>query len=331
MQTVEPGNIIQFDLIFYKDGDYYDPDDIQCYMVRHANQVIAGPFNLDTGAVVQNSTGNYTASFLIQAYSIPAIYSLKVYETTDDVIDISYIHFELVEPDHERSETLDPPIIYGDIKEKYKYGLMGLGTTDHICLIGHADGIPINEPIQVTNMREVVRMLLGDSESPLLRGLLEVYNSGVRDITVVAAAPMGEYVSEISDRFEADPITGLIFYEQYYERLTETYSALAGYDYYDFVVPLEAPFYGAGDTDFLTQLSYFCDNVFASVSKPVLGFIGTRPLPTSVGDTGQFAGTYNESDIGALIADIRFDDPVVGTDGLGNDVTRWQTKGKLGK
>ena len=79
---------------------------------------------------------------------------------------------------------------------------MGFGDTARILLIGHADGLGVNDPYQVNDMQEAINLLRADSTSPLLRGLLEVYNAGARDIWLVAAAPMEEYVSNIDERLD---------------------------------------------------------------------------------------------------------------------------------
>lgn len=60
----------------------------------------------------------------------------------------------------------------------------------------------MNDPYQVNDMQEAINLLRADSTSPLLRGLLEVYNAGARDIWLVAAAPMEEYVSNIDERLD---------------------------------------------------------------------------------------------------------------------------------
>lgn len=194
---------------------------------------------------------------------------------------------------------------------------MGFGDTARILLIGHADGLGVNDPYQVNDMQEAINLLRADSTSPLLRGLLEVYNAGARDIWLVAAAPMEEYVSNIDERldltqdaylvdggspssydqidiqFDIDaeyPDTLLVdcstFYEKYHQRLTATYAMLVDYDFAEIIVPLEASFGHVGDVDFATQLINFCQSYMDATNTTPLAVLGTRrPSTESIADS----------------------------------------------
>lgn len=307
MESIAPGEEITFLIkVRDEDGVFYDPDSLTLYITRFVNDILYGPVSYETGEVTRITTGLYSFSFITSGYTLPAVYTLKSVAVTGETTRYDYDYFELIEPLPAKSALLDPPRLYGRIRETYNYGTMGAGLTDHICLVGHSDGININDPIHVTNMKEVVRMLNGDSASPLLRALLEAYNSGARDITLVAAAPMSEYLPNIADRDTPfDEWGDKTFYEKYYDRLTDTYETLSGFDNYDLIVPVEAVFADCGDTDFLSQLADYCVNTFTETANPVIGLLGTRSNST----TDDFIET--------LLADTRLESD------------DWLTKGKF--
>ncbi len=307
METVAPGEAISFFItVTDDDGAAHDPDSLSVYITRFVDDILYGPATYESGEVTRLSEGLYSFSFVTSGYTLPAVYTLKSVAVTDDTTQYYYDYFELIEPMPTKSGLLDPPRLYGRIRETYNYGPMGIGLTDHICLVGHSDGININDPIHVTNMKEVVRMLNGDSASPLLRALLEAYNAGARDITIVAAAPMSEYMPDVAKRdISYDEWGDKTFYEKYYDRLTDTYETLSGYDYYDLIIPVEAVFADCGDVDFLSQLADYCASTFSETANPVIGLLGTRSNST----TDDFIAT--------LLADTRLDSD------------DWLTKGKF--
>jgi hypothetical protein len=189
---------------------------------------------------------------------------------------------------------LSKPTLSGLMRQSSQYRVMGVGITDSIMLIGHADADIMYEPYQVVDMREVVNFLGADSTSPLLRGVLEAYNAGCKDIWIYPAAPMSEYEEVISNRLT--DVEGQNFYERYYDRLTSAYSDLVSWDVNEIIVPIEAVFYDSGNVDFVSQLVTFCADAFATTGVVTLGVIGTRiSEPTS-------------SKIDAMAADSRISD-----------------------
>jgi len=195
-----------------------------------------------------------------------------------------------------KGDIRDTPQRAGTIKETPSSGDLGLGLTDRLYLIGHADGLEINDPYQVANVQDLINILGADTDSPLLRGFFDVYNEGARDIWLVAAAPMDEYIADQSDRNVAyDHLGDQTFYETYYDRLTTTYSILRDFTEPEIIVPLEAPMYYTAGVDFLTQLSDHCQDAIAWTGTVRLGFIGTRITDQS------------SSDITAIAADSRLD------------------------
>lgn len=170
---------------------------------------------------------------------------------------------------------LSPPKLYGDMFESADYRVLGIGDTHRVYLIGHSDHLPLNDPYQVVSMKDAVIKLGLDPADPLLRALLEAYYSGARDIWLVAAAPYDEYVEELSERSASNgDWGGLNFYEQYYNRLEDTYAMLVTEDLPQFVVPFDAPFYGAGEVDFVTQLANHCKDSFVTTGAVRLGIMG---------------------------------------------------------
>lgn len=166
----------------------------------------------------------------------------------------------------------------------------GYGATQNVFLVGHADGLPLNTPIQANSIRNTVDLMNRDTNSPLLRGLLEAYYSGARDIWLVAAAPMEEY-AEPEDRDE-------VFYQTYKNRLDETYSVLEYWDNAHITVPLTAPLNEYRyETDFLTQLVHYCVRAFWRSGDIHLGIMGTEGhITSSVASTIKADARLNNSE-----------------------------------
>lgn len=186
------------------------------------------------------------------------------------------------------------PTIVGNMLQTSQYRTMGFGTTSRVLLIGHADGLSINDPYQVNNIREAINVLQADTDSPLLRGLLEAYNGGCRDVWIMAAAPMSEYEPVIDDRLLTQ-FGGLTFYQKYYQRLAVSYDLLKAFDFAEIITPLEAPFYYTGGVDFMTQLINHCEAAFTTSNTVHLGVIGTR-IPSTI--------AHNTA-VSAMVADAR--------------------------
>jgi hypothetical protein len=171
---------------------------------------------------------------------------------------------------------LTRPTVSGVMLESPDYTNMGVGFTDRVFVLGHADGLPIGDYYQVSSMKETVKALGQDTDVPLLRGLLETYYAGARDLWIVPVAPMSEYVDDLDDRLVANPEWGgQNFYERYYDRLQVAYDLLAAYEAPQWVVPMHAPLYGT-DVDFVTQLADHCALAFEQTGNVRIGVIGTN-------------------------------------------------------
>jgi hypothetical protein len=166
-----------------------------------------------------------------------------------------------------QAPATDTPRITGVIAHYPPSGALGLDSTDTIYLVGHADGLEINNPYQVSDIRALVN----------LKAFFDVYNEGARDVWLVASAPMSEYIRDIDDRNVVyESLGDKTFYEKYHERLDTTYEILEEFGIVEIVVPVEASFYGTGGVDFLIQLADHCSNAFDKTDNYRLGILGTR-------------------------------------------------------
>lgn len=204
---------------------------------------------------------------------------------------------------------LQAPRLSGLMFDSNEYTNMGVGLTDRVMIIGHGDGYSLNDPIQVVDIRKTVQDLGADDSSPVLRGLLEAYYAGARDLWVVLAAPMEEYVERTNDRTEG-LFDGLNFYERYAQRLEETYALLVDYEVPQIIVTLDAPLYGAGDVDFLTPLADFCSESFDITGSVKIGLIGTE---IGVDDTGAVEALVSDERLEELGRKGKFIVPIVGS------------------
>ena len=278
MRQVVLGQEIQFEHSFSDtEGDYFDPSDVTLKIVKNASQLVAGPYVYSEGQIFRASEGAYYHTFEVPYFTTPGNFTAR-WEGDDHV---GLEDFQVIDPPLEPGTLIDPPSIKGNIRVSALYQRMGTGETDRLFLVGHASGLEINEPYQVNNIQEAVNIIGGNSESPMVRALLEAYNTGARDIWLLAAAPENEYVpfdfNDVENRFTPRPEWGgLNFYERYAERLETTYAQLVQYDYPEIVVPIEAPFYDTRGVDFLTPLVNHCLESFENVSAPRIGIIGTR-------------------------------------------------------
>lgn len=191
---------------------------------------------------------------------------------------------------------LSAPKISGEIRKNSQYNRMTIGETAPILLIGHSDALEQERPYRVSSMRDAINWLQADSSAPLLRGLLEAYNSGCRDIWLYSAAPMSEYYADVSVRNDVQVDLGnKTFYERYHERLATAYDILKEYDIFQVVVPLEASICDTSDIDFATPLAQLCEDIRASSGHSTLGVIGTR------------SAQYNQALIDNTLDDSVFD------------------------
>jgi hypothetical protein len=160
-----------------------------------------------------------------------------------------------------------------------------LARTNHstLLLIGHADGVELNQPFRVKTIQHAIDTLKADFNSPLLRGILNAYAAGATDIVACAAAPMYEYIDDFNYRLRSGNVfdyqgnlTNKTFYQRYYERLEQTYFAIRELDFIDIIAPLQASIIRTGDYDFITQLAQYCYDFNNETGFVQMGVIGSR-------------------------------------------------------
>ena len=179
--------------------------------------------------------------------------------------------------------TISKRPIFDSLEEYYK--------TNSVLLIGHGDGIELNQIIKISSIQEATNLLGSNTFSPLLRGIHEAFSCGSKSIFIMAAAPMSEYIDDISQRLTSMPIlfsaetnSNLNFYQKYYERLTATYEIAKGLDFIDIIVPLEASMINTGSVDFIAQLALHCYSFNDTTGYVQMGIIGSRNNGTKDSD-----------------------------------------------
>lgn len=179
--------------------------------------------------------------------------------------------------------TISKRPIFDSLEEYYK--------TNSVLLIGHSDGIELNQIIKINSIQEASNLLGANTSSPLLRGIHDAFSCGSKSIFIMAAAPMSEYVDDISQRltdmpifFSAETNSNLNFYEKYYERLAASYDIAKGLDFIDIIVPLETSMINTGSVDFIAQLALHCYSFNETTGYVQMGIIGSKNNGTKDSD-----------------------------------------------
>lgn len=309
MLLVNRGQSVQFKFIFVSEGQIYDPTnlsepkDIYFSVIRgdYGNgPIIDGPYSYlnqeatpSSGIYIEKvNSYEFIFHYVIPNNLFEGIYSVLA-QTDNSITTLS-----ISSPFQVKGEpvTLNPVIVSPQktsvINYKPDYAQLNAGNTSTVLLIGHADGIPINQPINIRSMQSAIDLLGADLKSPLLRGVYNTYAAGARDIIICAAAPMLEYVENYADRLNSTTIFDLAsatpssytFYEKYYERLSETYSLMQDLDFVDIIVPLETSIIKTGGVDFVTQLADHCESFHNNTGYVQMGVIGSRTNGINVSD-----------------------------------------------
>lgn len=219
-----------------------------------------------------------------------------------------------VHPGTPRSSPPDStyePRLSGVMIDSGEYTNMGVGLTDNIMILGHADGMRFNTPWRVTSLKETIKEMGGDLNSPLLRATFEAYYAGARDISIMAVAPMSEYVEDTDSRND-ELDGGRTFYQIYQDRLDEAYDILSTYDEYRIMVPVSATFHGADGCDFLGQVTAASRDNFNKTGDIRMSIIGMDTVPMGeevdslIGDLSDFINVDETASDGKFIV------PVVG-------------------
>lgn len=313
MLKVQPGLVSSFRFIFTENGQSYDPvsqpepKDVAVIVRRGdfgTGPIIDGPFSYENQPATPSlesyfekfTSGEFTFNYKIPENLFEGVYSIVATAEGSLGQILSITMYFQVPP---VKNTINSVVISNKsstiVNQRTLYQDMAYGRTSTVMLVGHADGIPLNEPIRISSVEEALNFMNSDFRSPLLRGVLDAYGAGCRDIAICASARMSEYISDYSERNISSDIfeisnngSSKTFYEKYYERLEDTYFAIRDHDYIDYVVPLEASIISTGSVDFITQLSNFCANFHNTTGYVCIGVIGSR------------TGGFSSSDIGDI-------------------------------
>lgn len=301
MLIVSRGQSVQFKFIFISEGNIYDPTasstpvDLYFSVIRGeygSGPIIDGPYSYliqeenPSGPtyIEKSNSKEFTFYYQIPDKLYEGIYSV-IAQTTNSTGNLNISTKFQVKGE---VSTLSPIVISPNkstvVNYKPSYEQLNSNNTSTILLIGHANGIEFNNPINVRSMQSAIDLLGADLSSPLLRGVFDAYAAGARDIMICATAPMSEYVDKYSDRntsntlFDRNAATPseYTFYERYYERLEETYSVIKDLDFIDIIVPLETSIIKTGGVDFITQLADYCADFHNTTGYVQIGVIGSR-------------------------------------------------------
>lgn len=333
MLILSPGQSADFEFIFNQNNTFYDPtsgstpSDVVISVYRGdlaSGAIIDGPYSYlyqdatpstnyiektlnntfyygNYGDIPGESTASLDVTKFIFHYTIPdnlfrgnySVVATTVYET-------SIMQY-----------TAQFQITPGatDITSTYQSGEKSLSTgftpsfdtldqfkTNSILLLGHADGLAVNNLTRITSIQDAINLLNADFNSPLLRGVFDAYAAGARDIYICPVAPMKEYIDDVNKRLESLPLYSyedatpvlMNFYQRYYSRLEETYSIVKDHDHIDIIVPLETSIINTGSVDFITQLAMYCQDFHDKTGSIQIGIIGSRNYGISSSDIDTF-------------------------------------------
>lgn len=316
MLVLQRGQLVKFKFIFTSRGLPYDPtsvaspSDLYITILRGADgsgPVIDGPYSYwsqnstpNTDAYIEKSnTYEFTFNYRIPSTLFNGTYTVLA-RTSDSASQLVVTSNFEVKGD---PITLSPVIVNSEkstvINYQPRYAQLSAGNTSTILLIGHANNIELNVPVEIKTVQQAVDLLGADLKSPLLRGVFDAYAAGARDIMICATAPMLEYVEKFYEKnipttiFDLENATpsSYTFYQKYYERLEETYSIIKDLDFVDIIVPLETSILKTNGVDFITQLADYCADFHNTTGYVQMGIIGSR------------SGGVNSVDIDFLEAD----------------------------
>lgn len=144
---------------------------------------------------------------------------------------------------------------------------------------------------KISSIQDAVNILRADYNSPLLRGVFDAYSCGARDIYIMSAGYMNEYVENPSQRntpILKDSVNETYtFYKNYYNSLAICYEMVREYDFIDFIVPLEASMINTGSVNFARQLANFCNQLQIDNGEVTIGILGSRNLGINQTDVNE--------------------------------------------
>lgn len=300
---------ITFRLLFAADGEVYDPtlqdpiQDVIVSIVRGnalAGSVISTPISyLNSHAtpdpeiyIEKNENSEFIFHYKVSGHLFPGNYTVIAKTIKDGLTLTIEVGFQVKDSKYELSPTSPTTNKSSSITYRPSYKDLDSYNTGSILLLGHASNMVLNDPIKIKSIQNAIDLIGADTKSPLLRGVLDAYDAGARDIFICAVAPMSEYVSDLNERnvpysyFNINDATPAYktFYQKYYERLETTYSIIKDLDFIDIVVPLETSIIKTGSVDFLTQLTDYCETFHNITGFVQIGIIGSRTNGISASD-----------------------------------------------
>lgn len=309
MLIVSKNQNISFRLLFAADGEVYDPtiqdvvEDVVISIVRGnalAGSVISTPISyLNSDATPSSETyiekgenSEFIFHYKVPEIIFPGNYTVIAKTIKDGLTLTIEVGFQVRDSKSELSPTTQTTNKSSSITYKPSYQDLDSANTSTILLLGHADNMVLNDPIKIKSVQSAIDLIGADTKSPLLRGVLDAYDAGARDIFICAVAPMSEYISDLNERnvqysfFSVnDEIPSYqTFYERYFERLEETYAIIGELDFIDIVVPLETSIIKTGSVDFTNQLASYCEYFHNNTGYVQLGIIGSRTNGVSPND-----------------------------------------------
>lgn len=265
MLVLKPGESLEIPFVYRSGYDYVDPEDnIRIFFKRGASGVgpiITGPYIYNLSLALSStpnltqyfsssdylerlSEGSYNLKYKIPSNIFDGNYIVEISTTLNGIPDIKEYNVQ-VKSTIQSSDT--DYSIFGkqiSVGSRSKYQPVDQFNTNNILLIGHTDALVRYEITKVSSIQDAVNLLRADTNSPLLRGVFDAYSCGARDIYIMSAGPMSEYVANVAERnvkiFKDDINVTYSFYENYFNTLAKCYSLLEQYDFLDFIVPLEA-------------------------------------------------------------------------------------------
>lgn len=309
MLIVRKNDKIKINFLFIDNGEVYDPTleeipiDVTVGIVRANSEfsgIIQNPisyfFNKEepdpNSYIERNSNSQFSFHYTIPTNIFPGTYTAIAKTSKDDLEIIINSRFEVKEEAYEPFPTVPSGNRSTTVNYRPSYEDLNSSNMESLLLVGHGDGIEINSPVKIRSVQHATDLLLGDIDSPLLKGVLDAYGAGARNIFICVAAPMLEYVSDIDQRLisgtyltaqESVPISQT-FYEKYHSRLQQTYSVLSDLDFIDLIVPLETSIIQTGGIDFVSQLANYLDDFHNKTGHVQIGIIGSKTNGASFDD-----------------------------------------------
>ena len=321
MIVLSPGQTGTFEFIFSQNNTFYDPtdgatpSDVLVSVYRGdagSGSVIDGPYSYlfqdatPSGNYIEKTVdntvyyGNFGDTpgqniFSVNATKFSFYYSIpeNLFPGNYSVVATTYANASVIQYIAQFQVPQSTALISSqyasgqrDITQSFvpAYERLDQYKTNSVLLIGHADGITLNNIIRISSIQEAIDLLKANTDSPLLRGVFDAYAAGARDIYICAAAPMSEYIEGVTTRNTAQPFYSMNdatpvnynFYQRYWSRLEVTYNVIKDYDYIDIVVPLETSILNTGSIDFVTQLGMYCQDFHDKSGMIQIGVIGSR-------------------------------------------------------